>query len=492
MWSTAARCSAVRTAPRRGLATLTSSELEKDFAAMLPEAALQRDPSTVEGHRMDWLKQFEGPVLDNDRTPKFVLRPGSTEEVSEILKYCHKHEVPVVPQGGNTGLVGGSVPKRGDEVVLNLARMNKVLDFDDVGGVISCQAGCILADLESYASARGYLMPLDLGASGSCQIGGNLATNAGGIRLVRYGSLRSNVLGLEAVLADGTVLDMMNTLRKDNTGYDLKQLLVGSEGTLGVITGAAIITPPKPVARQVALLALDSFDEVLSTLQKARSCLGEVLSAAEFWDSPSLNMLLDTMPEVVSSRPIEGDHPFYLLIEAAGSDAEHDMAKLERFLDGFEHGVLAMDESQVASLWSIRENLPVALQHRGGRTYKYDVSIPSSLFDELTNLIRKRVASVSEDAFVMQYGHIGDGNVHVNGWSPAFDQDVLDALEDELYAFLTKHRGSISAEHGIGVLKAKKMHISNTESSLALMRSIKNLLDPKNILNPGKVLPEQA
>mmetsp|Transcript_10258 Transcript_10258/g.20101 ORF Transcript_10258/g.20101 Transcript_10258/m.20101 type:complete len:518 (+) Transcript_10258:182-1735(+) len=475
---------------RRGLASMSSSELEAEFAKILPEEALQRDPDAVDSHRVDWLGQFRGPELDGDRTPRFVLRPDSTEQVSQILKFCSQNKIAVVPQGGNTGLVGGSVPSRGDEVVLSLARMNKVLNFDDVSGVLCCQAGCILDDLETHVSKSGFVMPLDLGASGSCMIGGNLATNAGGIHLIRYGSLRSNVLGLEVVLPDGTVLDMMNTLRKDNTGYDLKQLFVGSEGTLGVITAAALITPPKPASSQVALLALNSFEEVLETLQKARSCLGEVINAAEFWDSKSMDLVFEVLPDVVGPRPIEAGYPFYMLVEAAGSNSEHDMAKMENFLDGYEAGVLAMDESQAQALWKIRENCPVALRHKDGYNFKYDVSVPIPLFNELTTAVRERLATVSKEVEVVQYGHIGDGNVHLNVWAPAFDQKIKDSLEDELYKYLAAHRGSISAEHGIGILKASKMHISNSEPTLKAMRQVKNLFDPMHIMNPGKVLPE--
>jgi len=454
----------------------------------LPKDIVVDDPDVVTSYNTDWLGQFTGPEIENV-TPSIVLRPTTTEQVSEIMKICHSQSLPVVPQGGNTGLVGGSVPRRGDEVVLSLSRLNNILEFDQVSGVLSCEAGCVLDTLGEYVGKYGYIMPLDLGSSGTCEIGGNISTNAGGIRLIRYGSLRSNVLGLKVVLADGTVLDLMNTLRKDNTGYDLKQLFIGSEGTLGIITAATIMTPPKPKSVNVALLGLSGFDKVIHTLMGAKSCLSEILSAVEFWDNSSMDLVVEQ--KVVPKNPLGQEFPFYMLIETSGSNHEHDMEKIEGFLSDFEYGVLSDSESRAKQLWEIRENITTALKSRGGHTYKYDVSIRTPLINAATEHVKQSLSGKFKDAQVFQYGHVGDGNLHLNVWNETFDDSLLEAIETSLYGFISEHNGSISAEHGIGVLKANKLASTKSPAVLKQMQGLKQLLDPTNILNPGKVLLQE-
>lgn len=437
-------------------------------------------------HREDWTGHFRGPVLPG-RTPGFVLRPGSVEEVVEAVKLCAAANVPIVPQGGNTGLVGGGVPTRGDEVVLSLGRMDAILDFDDVAGIVSCEAGCVL-DALSARVAPGHVMPLDLGSSGTCQIGGNLSTNAGGLRVVRYGSLRASVLGLEVVQANGERLDLMNTMRKDNVGYDLKQLFIGSEGTLGIITKAAILTPSAPSAVNVALLGLSSYADVVSALAEAKRALGEVLSAVEYWDAASMRLVLEHCPEAVPASPLgASEFPFHLLVETSGSNNEHDMEKLSGFLEGFPAGVLAASATQAAALWAVRENIPVALKRKPGHTYKYDVSVPTLRIDEATETVRRRLRDETA-VEVFQYGHVGDGNLHLNVCSEQHDAGIKDAIESSLYDFIRDCRGSISAEHGIGVLKAHKMDSVKGAATMGVMRGVKALMDPHNLLNPGKVL----
>jgi FAD/FMN-containing dehydrogenase len=288
---------------------------------------------------------------------KLALRPKTTEQVSKILKYCNERCLAVVPQGGNTGLVGGSIAVF-DEIVLSLGNMNRVISFDESSGVVVCEAGCVLQHLESFVNERGFIIPLDLGAKGTCQIGGNVATNAGGLRLVRYGSLKGSVLGIEAVLADGTVLDTLNTLRKDNTGYDVKQLLIGSEGSLGVITKVAISTPRKPKSVQVAVVGVESWAKVLATCGLAQRSLTEIISAVEFLDQECLALLLSSkMPGC--RDPMPDKHAFYILIETSGSNAEHDMAKLMSFLEEgvatgcVVDGVVAQDGAQVPALLAL-------------------------------------------------------------------------------------------------------------------------------------------
>mmetsp|Transcript_10830 Transcript_10830/g.20063 ORF Transcript_10830/g.20063 Transcript_10830/m.20063 type:complete len:494 (-) Transcript_10830:105-1586(-) len=472
-----------------GLGGSASDSLRRNLGAFLPPECFVDDEDLVAPYREDWLGQFGAPA-PTENTPRFVVRPGSPEEVAEMLQFCNANKVPVVPQGGNTGLVGGSVPCRGDELVLSTSRLNKILSFDHDGGSITCQSGCVLDDLNAYAKARGYIMPLDLGSSGSCQIGGNIATHAGGIRLVRYGPLRTHVLGLQVVLADGTILDSMSSLRKDNTGYDLKQLFIGSEGTLGVITAAAISTPPAPTSTKVALLGVSSFEEVISVLRSAKSSLGEVLSAIEYWDNGAMNLVTEQCPDTVPMNPLGTDASFYVLIETSGSNESHDEEKLFQFLEPYSLGTIATDLSQATSLWAVREHIPVALK-QAGHTFKYDVSMPSALLDTATKTVARHLkekGGACADVKVYQYGHVGDGNLHFNVLASGPDASIKQAIEESLYPYLASVRGSISAEHGIGVLKAKSLVGAKSHEEMAWMRRLKASFDPVGILNPGKVL----
>lgn len=430
---------------------------------------------------MDWLKSVRG-------VSEVLLRPQTTQEVSQILKHCTSQNLAVNTQGGNTGLVGGSVPVY-DEVILSTALMDRVLTFDGLSGVLTCQAGCVLEKLSQYLLDRDYIMPLDLGAKGSCHIGGNVATNAGGLRLLRYGSLRGTVLGLEVVLADGRVLDCLTTLRKDNTGYDLKQLFIGSEGTLGVITAVSILCPRKPRAVNVAFLGCESFQQLLNTFQLCRGMLGEILSAFEFLDRDCMR-LLNTHLKL--PNPIT-DCPFYIVIETAGSDPTHDEEKLHHFLEEAMtsslviDGTVATEEGKIKALWSMRERITEALTHEGF-TYKYDVSLPVEHIYQLVEDMRRRLAGRAQS--VVGYGHLGDGNLHLNITSPSRDPALLAAIEPFVYEWTAGCRGSVSAEHGLGLKKRNYVHYSKPRPAVELMGDIKNLLDPKGILNPYKVLPD--
>lgn len=314
------------------------------FRSILAENDVITDASALEQYNVDWMKKYEGKS-------KLALRPRSTQQVSQILKHCNERKLPIVPQGGNTGLVGGSVAVH-DEVVLSLSGMDKILAFDEFSGTVTCQAGAVLQAVQEKAESFGYTFPLDLGAKGSCQIGGNVATNAGGLRYLRYGSLHGTVLGIEAVLADGTIVDNLNTLKKDNTGYDVKQLFIGSEGTLGVVTGVAIALPKLPNSVQLAYLALDSYESVLNVFREAKGHLAEVLSAVEFLDDQALGLTLKHLHG--ARNPLQERVPFYMLIEVSGSNEEHDAAKLSGFLEHVmetgmvSDGTLAADSTQMA------------------------------------------------------------------------------------------------------------------------------------------------
>lgn len=393
----------------------------------------------------------------------------------------------VVPQGGNSGLVGGSVPVY-DEIVISMSRMNSIRQFDEVSGVLVVDAGCILEVVDRFLAERNHIFPLDLGAKGSCHIGGNVATNAGGLRLLRYGSLHGNVLGVEAVLPDGTIMDDLSKLRKNNTGYDIKQLFIGGEGTIGIITGVSILCPQRSKAANVAFFGLESFEKVQEAFRAAKSQLSEILSAFELMDGHSQNLVHAVTDK---KRPLEGQHPFYCLIETSGSNSDHDSEKLEKFLEhvmGEEivsDGVLAQDETQKQSLWSWRESIPECLGHWGG-VYKYDLSIPLPELYKLVEDTRERLISaglVGDDenhpvVGVVGYGHMGDSNLHLNVATRRFDKEVEKKLEPFVYEWIAKRNGSISAEHGLGLAKKAFIGYSRSETMIRLMKQIKDLYDP--------------
>ena len=434
----------------------------------------------LESFNSDWMRKYRGHT-------QVVIKPGSTEEVSKVLKYCNDHKLAVVPQGGNTGLVGGSVPVF-DEVVISTSRMNNIQSFDEVSGIIVVDAGCILETTDQFLAGKNHIFPLDLGAKGSCQIGGNVATNAGGLRLLRYGSLHGNVLGLEAVLPDGTIVDDLCKLRKNNTGYDLKQLFIGGEGTLGIITAISVLCPQRSSAVNVAYFGLSSFEKVQQAFKEAKSQLSEILSAFELMDGTSQKVVKHVTGKTL---PLESEHPFYCLIETSGSDSEHDNAKLEKFLEHVmsegivNDGVLAQDETQAKGLWKWREGIPETLGHWGG-VYKYDVSIPikelySLVEDTRTRLEEKGLIGDDESKPVVDvvgYGHMGDANLHLNVATRGFDERVEKALEPFVYEWIQKRQGSISAEHGLGLSKKNYIQYSRSRNMLGLMKRIKDTFDP--------------
>nr|CCA17465.1 D2hydroxyglutarate dehydrogenase putative [Albugo laibachii Nc14] len=447
-----------------------------------------QDAEETDPYTIDWLKKYKAKS-----SRALVLRPSSTEQVSAILQHCNSRKLAIVPQGGNTGLVGGSIPVF-DEIVLSMSLMNRIKSLDNVSGILLCESGCILEHLDQHVSEHGYRMPLDLGAKGSCQIGGNIATNAGGLRYLRYGSLHGNVLGIEAVLADGTIIDTLSSMRKDNTGYDLKQLFIGSEGTLGVITQVAISTPTRFSSHNVAYLACENFDAIQATYLSAKQHLGEILSAVEFLDRESLDMVLSQQQE--TRDPLEASpSPFYILIETAGSTDEHDREKLETFLtavmeDGHVNdGIVAQDSIQATKLFQIREDITLALSMRGS-VYKYDVSLPIAEYYNLVYAIRNRLGSKYEDVQVVGYGHLGDGNLHLNVSTKQYNDNILADLEPFVFEWIAMHRGSISAEHGIGVHKPEYLHLSKSKNAISLMRLLKQTMDPNGILNPYKIIPK--
>lgn len=460
------------------------------FKSILAPGSILEDAEDLVLFNEDWMRKYKG-------ASQLVLKPKTVDQVSLIMKHCNLRKLAVVPQGGNTGLVGGSIPVF-DEIVLSLANMNQIRSFDKTSGILVSDAGVILENADKYLADSGYIFPLDLGAKGSCHVGGVVATNAGGLRLLRYGSLHGSILGIEAVLADGTVVNNLSTLRKDNTGYDLKQLFIGSEGTLGVITGISILCPPRPTAVNVAFLGLESFEQVQSTFVKAKKELSEILSAFECMDNTSQDIVGEHTDLV---RPLAEKYPFYVLIETSGSCKEHDDEKLERFLENamteelVVDGVVAQDAGEVSNLWQWRELIPEALG-KGGGVYKYDVSIPLSKLYDLVGAVGARLEAAGvvgpTDEFPViataGYGHIGDGNLHLNVPVRRYDKKVEKILEPFVYEWIETVKGSISAEHGLGLAKKNYIQYSKDPVLIKMMKDIKKHYDPNGILNPYKYI----
>lgn len=459
------------------------------FKGVVGEAGAITDADDLLFYNEDWMRKYRGQL-------KLVLKPKTTEQVSQILKYCNEQRLAVVPQGGNTGLVGGLNPIF-DEIIVCMLLMNKVRLFDAVLGILKCDAGLVLETADQYVAEQGYIFPLDLGAKGLCHVGGVVATNAGGLRLLRYGLLHGLVLGLEAVLPDGTIYNSLHSLRKDNTGYDTKQLFIGSEGTIGIITGVLILCPPRPLAFNVALLGVDSYEAVQKVFVEARKELSEVLLAFEFMDRESQIL---TGRHLGLDHPIEGEYPFYVLIETLGSNKEHDDEKLETFLgqameDGLvPDGIIAQDEAQITSLWAWRELVPEALT-QGGGVYKYDVLLPLA---DLYGLVEATQAQLESAGIVLMddetkpvirafgYGHVGDGNLHLNVAVREYSKEIELVLEPFVYEWIQLKKGSVSAEHGLGFQKKNYIQYSKNPVEIALIKEIKNHYDPNGIMNPYK------
>lgn len=445
------------------------------------------DNHALEAHNLDWMKQYKG-------NSEVLIQPTSTNEVSKVLDYCNSNRLPVVPQSGNTGLVGGSVPIT-NEIILSMAKLDSVIGFDPVNGILTCEAGCILQDLDAYLSRNFYMMPYDIGAKGSCMIGGNVSTNAGGQHFYRFGSMHANILGVEVVLADGTVLDLLNRNRKDNTGYNLKHLFIGAEGTLGVITKVDISCPRRPRAQNVALLGCDNYDAVQNVLLLAKEELGEILSAFELMD----HTVIDAVGRIIDIpvKSYNGDcFPFTILIETQGSNYEHDSMKIEKLLEkgmgsgDIVDGVLAQDRKQIAHMWEIRETCNPTMGSIG-YTYKYDVSIPIPDFHDVVLLMKDRLSQHS-DIIVTSWGHVIDGNLHLNVTTPNVcekESNILSLIEPFIFEKVVERGGSISAEHGLGQCKNNYLPLMKDSISITLMHKLKNEFDPNHILNPGKFLP---
>ena len=420
-----------------------------------------------------------------------VLRPANTAEVSAILKLAHETGTKIVPQSGNTGLVNGQIPQ-GDEVLLSLNRMTRIISVDAPDNSITVEAGCILKNIQYAADAADRLFPLSLASEGSCRIGGNLSTNAGGLNVLAYGNTRDLCLGLELVLADGRVWNGLKSLRKDNTGYDLKDLFIGAEGTLGVITAAVMKLFPKPQRYDTAFCAVPSVDAALELLNRARSASGNRVVTFELLPAIGVEFAVTHMRAV---NPLNTAAPWYVLFEFADSSAEAMEQCLEQAFarDVVRDAAIAQNEAQRQSFWHMRESLSESQKFEGG-SIKHDVSVPVSKVPEFIAAAVAAVKTLMPEARPVPFGHLGDGNIHFNISQPVgMNKQAYLAqwpgVNEVVFAEVLKRGGSISAEHGIGRLKAGDMAKIKSPVELEMMRGLKQLFDPKNILNPGRVLP---
>jgi FAD/FMN-containing dehydrogenase len=430
----------------------------------------------TEPYITDWRKQYRGAA-------ECVVRPASTAEVAAVVRLCAGAGVAVVPQGGNTGLVGGSVPTGARrEIVLSLSRMNRIRSVDPLNDTITVEAGCVLAEVQRAADEAGRLFALSLAAEGSCQIGGNLSTNAGGVNVLRYGNAREQVLGLEAVLPDGRVWDGLRALRKDNTGYDLKQLFIGAEGTLGIITAAVLRLHPKPTASVVAWIEVPDPEGAVELLSHLRKQCGDRLTAFELLSRPCVDAVLAHRSGM--RDPLPGKGSWYVLVQMDDSGSTAALEEmLQDSLGESTNAVIAKSETEAAALWAIRESLPEAQF----ANVKHDISVSVSRIPEFIARMHAQLGRFFPGAAIYCFGHVGDGNLHYNVGDQALIARRAE-VNEAVYREVAALGGSISAEHGLGQLKRGDITRHKDALELELMRAVKRALDPRGLMNPGKVL----
>jgi FAD/FMN-containing dehydrogenase len=474
---------------------MTHEALLADLRTIVGERYVVTQASDVAPFVTDHRARYHGEALA-------VVKPANTDEVSHVVATCARAGVAIVPQGGNTGLCGGATPLSGKPgIVLRLDRMNQIRAFSVAEETITVEAGCILAEIQAAAAREGLLFPLSLGAEGSCQIGGNIGTNAGGISVLRYGNTRQLVLGLEVVLPDGTVLDSLRRLRKDNAGYDLKQLFIGAEGTLGVVTAAVLKLFPAVRTRSIALMQLASVEDALAMFERARKVFGEQISSFEIIGSSYMDFVLRYVQG--TTMPFTQKAPWYLLLEAGDALPDSDIGQsMESLLaEAFEAGlvsdaIIAASLAQEEAIWKLRHGVTGEFK-LAGKTMSHDSSVPVAQQPEFTARIETGILAAFPDANVMMVGHIGDGNIHVVVLFPherfadtqAYEDasDAIDIIVDDIAVAMG---GSITAEHGVGTSYRKRLARTKNSAELTLMKGIKQLLDPAGLMNPGKIFLE--
>lgn len=458
--------------------------------AVVGDAGLVEDTESQAPYLTDWLGKWRGRAA-------MIVRPRDTAETSAVVRICHETHTPIVTQGGNTGMSGGATPdSSGAQVILNMSRMNAIRAIDPLNNTLTAEAGVLLANVQAAAQEAERFFPLSLGSEGSCTIGGNLATNAGGIAVLRYGNTRDLVLGIEAVLPDGRIWNGLRALRKDNTGYDLRHLFIGSEGTLGIITAAVLMLFPRPTGRATAWAGANRLESLVSLLSHLRATCGERLVAFEMMSQASLSLVLEHVADTRS--PLAGSHAFYALVELADTQQDGLDELLETGLSaGLENDliqdvVLSRSQAQTAALWKIREGISQA-QVRAGKAVKHDIALPISSLAEFARQADEALRELQPDVRIVNFGHLGDGNLHFNVLMPLDTPAAQLAAHTEqlnrvVHDMVTRMGGSISAEHGVGQLRRDEMRHYKPALEFELMMRIKQALDPNQIMNPGKLL----
>ncbi len=452
---------------------------------LFPSDFMTRSPEECEVYGKDWTRI-------NKPDPSGVVFPRSTEEVSRFLSLCSRHHVPVVPSGGRTGLSGGAIAAK-SEMVLSLSRMSHLSPVDTLAQTVHVQAGAVTESVHHHCEPHGLTWPVDFASKGSSQVGGNIATNAGGVKVIRYGLTRNWVLGLQVVTMQGDILELNGALEKNNTGIDLRQLFIGSEGILGVITEATLKLSRLPNACDVFFFAVESIPAVLKLFHEVRRSPFQVM-AFEFLTQNCLESVIQLRG---LKSPFQGSHTVYVLLEIERPIYSNIQGELDRWLEGlFEKGLVqdgtfAQSPREAKELWSLREGISESLAHRGF-VHKNDIALPISNLESFVAEMYPLLARRHADLEIFLFGHIGDGNLHVNTMKPAdMDQETFINLchegDGDLFALVKKYQGSISAEHGIGLLKKSVLEFSRTPQELALMKGIKRVLDPQGLLNPGKI-----
>ena len=471
---------------------MTTHSLIERIAGIVGPQGLITDVRDMEPYVVDWRGYYRG-------TTPAVVRPADTAQVAAVVKLCAETRTAIVPQGGNTGMCGASVPHAdGREIVLSLARMNRVLEVDALNNTATVEAGCVLVNIQQAAAEKDRLFPLSLGAEGSCQIGGNLSTNAGGVNVLRYGNARDLVLGLEVVLPDGRIWNGLRGLRKDNTGYDLKHLFVGAEGTLGIITAAVLKIFPRPKSTATAWTAVPHPEAALELLSVLRQRCGDRISAFELISRNCLDLVLRHIPG--TRDPLPTAHDWYVLTEIGDSDdggalrevLEQALASaMERTL--VTDAVFAENQTQAQALWRIREAIPEAARAETGMLYRHDIAIAVSRVPAFIREAGAELARHFPGAHIICFGHLGDGNLHYNAFIAGRNRDDAAARDahdvtEVVYDLVRRYQGSFSAEHGIGMYKVEELRRYKSAVEIELMRTVKHALDPLGIMNPGKVL----
>lgn len=453
----------------------------------LNKSEYSTDQSIIKSHCVDWRGKYKG-------TSNLILFPKSVPAIQKIVRFCYKNKIPIVPQGGNTSLVGGSVPRfNKGEIILNLTKLNKIRDIDTTSNTITLESGCILQKASDELHKYGLEMPISLGSKGSCQIGGNIATNAGGLNFIKYGSIRSNVLGIEAVLPNGELYNDLKTIKKNNTGFDLKQLLVGSEGTLGIITAATMKVFKRSEERVVILISVNHFNKILKLYKAFVENFDDLITAFELMNKYSVDLTKKINEEM--NLPLKGK--YYCLVELT------NFLNLKHFnnfiIDKFTSMnindldlLIAKSENENQSFWKIREEIPLA-EKLLKNVIQHDIALPLNLIEKFIEQSSIKLKKLDSKINIINFGHLGDNNLHFNvSIDKKLNKNDCEELKNKVnkivFSLVTKFNGSISAEHGIGQLRKNELKIFKSSDEIKIMSNIKSIFDPRNIMNPGKVL----